>query len=67
TAMQGLNPRERYIVAERKLKDDGRTLESLGEELGLSKERVRQLEAAAFAKMRRSLEQQSREVRHFLT
>ena len=67
TAMQGLNPRERYIVAERKLKDDGRTLESLGEELGLSKERVRQLEAAAFAKMRRSLEQQSREARQFLT
>ena len=65
-AMQGLNPRERYIVAERKLKDEGRTLESLGEELGLSKERVRQLEAAAFAKMRRSLETQSREVRHFL-
>ncbi|MCU0829006.1 MAG: RNA polymerase factor sigma-32, partial [Tabrizicola sp.] len=29
-------------------------------------ERVRQLEAAAFAKMRRSLETQSREVRHFL-
>jgi len=67
TAMRGLNPRERYIVAERKLKDEGRTLESLGEELGLSKERVRQLEAAAFAKMRRSLEAQSREVRHFLT
>ncbi|MFN4193539.1 MAG: RNA polymerase factor sigma-32 [Tabrizicola sp.] len=66
TAMQGLNARERYIVAERKLKDEGRTLESLGEELGLSKERVRQLEAAAFAKMRRSLEMQSREVRHFL-
>jgi RNA polymerase sigma-32 factor len=65
-AMQALNPRERYIVAERKLKDEGRTLESLGEELGLSKERVRQLEAAAFAKMRRSLETQSREVRHFL-
>ena len=66
TAMRGLNARERYIVAERKLKDEGRTLESLGEELGLSKERVRQLEAAAFAKMRRSLETQSREVRHFL-
>ena len=61
-AMQALNARERYIVAERKLKDDPRTLESLGEELGLSKERVRQLEAAAFAKMRRCLESQSREV-----
>ena len=65
-AMQGLNARERYIVAERKLKEESRTLESLGEELGLSKERVRQLEAAAFAKMRKSLEGQSREVRHFL-
>ena len=65
-AMQELNPRERYIVIERKLKDEGRTLESLGEELGLSKERVRQLEAVAFAKMRRSLETQSPELRHFL-
>ncbi len=65
-ALQGLNPRERYIVAERKLREDGKTLESLGEELGLSKERVRQLEAAAFAKMRRSLEGQTREFRHFL-
>ncbi len=65
-ALLGLNPRERYIVAERKLKDEGRTLESLGAELGLSKERVRQLEAAAFAKMRRSLEGQSPELRHFL-
>jgi RNA polymerase sigma-32 factor len=65
-ALHGLNPRERYIVAERKLREEGKTLESLGAELGLSKERVRQLEAAAFAKMRRSLEGQSREVHHFL-
>ncbi|SDY22015.1 RNA polymerase factor sigma-32 [Citreimonas salinaria] len=65
-AMGALNERERFIVRERKLRDDGRTLESLGNELGLSKERVRQLEAAAFAKMRKSLESQSREVQHFL-
>ncbi|MFN3643720.1 MAG: RNA polymerase factor sigma-32 [Gemmobacter sp.] len=65
-ALRNLNPRERYIVTERKLKEEARTLESLGQELGLSKERVRQLEAAAFAKMRRNLEDQSREVRHFL-
>jgi RNA polymerase sigma-32 factor len=65
-AMQSLNARERFIVTERKLRDEPRTLESLGDELGLSKERVRQLEAAAFAKMRRSLETQSREVHHFL-
>lgn len=65
-AMQALNARERHIVTERKLREEPRTLESLGEELGLSKERVRQLEAAAFAKMRRSLEGQTRELHHFL-
>jgi RNA polymerase sigma-32 factor len=66
-AMQTLNERERFIVRERKLREDPRTLESLGAELSLSKERVRQLEAAAFAKMRKSLETQSREVHHFLS
>jgi RNA polymerase sigma-32 factor len=66
-AMGSLTTRERYIVAERKLREEPRTLESLGEELRLSKERIRQLEAAAFAKMRRSLEGQSQEVFHFLT
>ncbi|MCA0871054.1 RNA polymerase factor sigma-32 [Seohaeicola saemankumensis] len=65
-AMQALNDRERFIVRERKLRDVPRTLESLGAELSLSKERVRQLEAAAFQKMRKSLEAQSREVQHFL-
>lgn len=61
-ALNGLNDRERFIVRERKLRDAPRTLESLGQELGLSKERVRQLEASAFAKMRKALENQSREV-----
>ena len=53
-------------MQERKLRDDPRTLESLGNELKLSKERVRQLEAAAFQKMRKALEGQSEEVHHFL-
>lgn len=65
-ALNGLNDRERFIVTERKLRDAPRTLESLGGELGLSKERVRQLEAAAFQKMRKSLESQSKEVHQFL-
>ncbi len=65
-AMNGLNDRERFIVRERKLRDEPRTLESLGSELSLSKERVRQLEAAAFGKMRKALEAQSSEVHHFL-
>ena len=65
TAMSALNEREQFIVRERKLRDDPRTLESLGNELGLSKERVRQLEAAAFGKMRKNLEAQSKEVFEF--
>ncbi len=60
--MSALTARERFIVRQRKLIDEPRTLESLGVELGLSKERVRQLEASAFGKMRRWLEGQSREV-----
>ncbi len=56
-ALQTLSPRERMIVRERQLVDAPRTLESLGAELKLSKERIRQLEAAAFAKLRRNLEE----------
>ncbi|MGB3244759.1 MAG: RNA polymerase factor sigma-32 [Sulfitobacter sp.] len=65
-AMEVLTDREQFIVRERKLLDQPRTLESLGNELNLSKERVRQLEAAAFGKLRKSLEGQSREIFHFL-
>ncbi|WP_071210176.1 RNA polymerase factor sigma-32 [Loktanella sp. S4079] len=65
TALSGLNDREQFIVQERKMRDDPRTLESLGAEMGLSKERVRQLEAAAFGKMRKSLESQNADVQSF--
>ena len=65
-AMDALNEREQFIVRERKLIESPRTLESLGAELGLSKERVRQLEAAAVGKMRKYLEKNAGEVRNFL-
>jgi RNA polymerase sigma-32 factor len=55
-AMNGLSPRERMIVHARQLADEPRTLAELGQELNLSKERIRQLEAQAFAKLRRALE-----------
>lgn len=62
TALTSLNDREQFIVRERKMRDEPRTLEDLGGELGLSKERVRQLEAAAFGKMRKSLEAEGPEL-----
>ena len=64
-AMGALSEREKYIVRERKLIEVPRTLESLGVELKLSKERIRQIEAAAFKKMRSSLETEAPEARAF--
>jgi len=50
-AMKTLNERERHIFVERRLKDDPITLEELGQQYGISRERVRQLEARAFEKV----------------
>ncbi|PYG28594.1 RNA polymerase factor sigma-32 [Pelagimonas varians] len=65
-AMSALSDRERFIVRERKLREDPRTLESLGLELKLSKERIRQVEAVAMTKMRKTLEGNADEVHQFL-
>jgi RNA polymerase sigma-32 factor len=55
-ALGELSPRERVIIAQRRLRDEGATLEELGRELGVSKERVRQLEHRALLKLRTSIE-----------
>jgi RNA polymerase sigma-32 factor len=65
-AMQDLSEREQLIVSQRQLRDKARTLETIGNELGISKERVRQLEVAALAKMRSALEQRGAEVKQLL-
>ncbi|OCX61215.1 RNA polymerase factor sigma-32 [Thioclava sp. SK-1] len=64
-ALARLSEREHYIVRERRLIENPRTLESLGQEMGLSKERIRQLEAQAFVKMRKSLETHGAELQTF--
>jgi len=50
-AMTGLTDRERRIIQERRLAENPRTLEEIGAEYGISRERVRQIENRAFAKL----------------
>lgn len=58
-ALGELSSRERLIILQRRLQDEGATLEQLGGLLGVSKERVRQLEHRALKKLRKSLEAQA--------
>lgn len=53
-AMSSLDPRERLVIEQRLLADDeeGRTLADLGRELGISRERARQLEARGKQKLK---------------
>jgi RNA polymerase sigma-32 factor len=54
-AMAKLSDREALIMRARKLSEESATLESLAGRLGVSKERVRQIEARALEKLRRNL------------
>lgn len=54
-AMERLNDRETRIIRARRLSEDGATLEELGAELGISKERVRQIETRAMEKLKAAL------------
>ena len=60
-ALHALNARELTIIEERRLSDDGATLEALGEKLGISKERVRQIEVRAMEKLKVALVEQNPE------
>jgi RNA polymerase sigma-32 factor len=57
-AMACLNPREMHILRARRLEEEASTLEKLGEELGISKERVRQIENRALEKLKHAMARQ---------
>jgi RNA polymerase sigma-32 factor len=54
-ALTALSERERRILSERRLAEEGATLEALGDRMGISKERVRQIESRAMEKLRAAL------------
>ncbi|MEL5848939.1 MAG: RNA polymerase sigma factor RpoH [Candidatus Igneacidithiobacillus chanchocoensis] len=51
-ALAALPQRDRYIIENRWLSEDPKTLQALGDELGVSAERVRQLEKSSMGKLR---------------
>jgi RNA polymerase sigma-32 factor len=54
-AIGALSEREQTIIRRRRLREEGATLEELGTMLGVSKERVRQLEHRALGKLRAAI------------
>jgi RNA polymerase sigma-32 factor len=54
-ALDRLTPRERRIIVSRFLEDRKITLAEIGEEFGVSKERIRQIESRALQKMQASM------------
>jgi len=54
-AMQGLSPRERDIIVARRLSEVPATLEDLSQKLGVSRERIRQIEVRAFEKLQHNI------------
>lgn len=55
-ALKGLHPRLRHIIQRRHLDEDWANLADIGREMGLSRERVRQLERDALLNLKRALE-----------
>jgi RNA polymerase sigma-32 factor len=62
-AIDALNERERRIFAARHLVDEPQTLEDLAAEFKVSRERIRQIEARAFEKVRKAAKKQIAETK----
>lgn len=66
SALHNLTPREQQIILSRHLAETPMTLEAVGVKMGISKERVRQLEGRALRKMRFHLLRNIHDVKEIL-
>lgn len=61
-----LNSKEQTILAERLLNDEQLTLQTIADQFGISRERVRQIEANLLRKMRKFFEEEVPDIKNFL-
>ena len=66
-ALNKLPEREKKIIGARQLSENTVTLQELGKDLGISKERVRQLENRALNKLKLSLQKKVNKSDYLLT
>lgn len=60
--MRSLDARERVILRDRHLTEDPATLDTLGKQFGVSRERVRQIEIRAMKKMKAAMAKKSPQI-----
>lgn len=61
-----LNPKEQMILRDRLLRDDNVTLQDIADQFGISRERVRQIEANLLKKMKKFFEEEMPDIKDFL-
>ena len=60
-----LNEREQFIINSRQLNEKPKTLDEIGKQLKISKERVRQIESSSLKKLRKNILEISNEPKDF--
>ena len=61
-SLKKLSEREQYIIKVRMLTDEPETLENIGVKLGVSRERVRQIEKKAFEHLSAAVKENTRKI-----
>ena len=64
-SINALNEREQFIINSRQLNEQPKTLDEIGKQLKISKERVRQIESSSLKKLRKNILEISNEPKDF--